>query len=269
MTAPTGLFAPFCIYNLAAPGSENGAATWHTAKQLFPTFEAVAEAVAALKSHYKLDAAIGFGIGAGANVLLKASTEHSELFRGLILVGPTSKPSGLMEWSYEVVGKLALDFLGLAGPIKEQLITRYFSPKGAAENQDHVEFLRRELNNMNASNLALWIQSYGARKGFTENLKRREHLRYILMVGGQSYYDADTVDLNAELPPERTSYLRIDESGHLLTEENPKALMEPLALFLQGLGVLVKIDPDVALASRVAAWHPPQNNPAPADSGEA
>jgi len=55
-------------------------------------------------------------------------------------------------------------------------------------------------------------------------------------VGEESYFMDETVHISSKFDPRETSFIRIPECGHLITQENPNVLVQPLKLFLNGMG---------------------------------
>ncbi|GBO32831.1 Protein NDRG3, partial [Araneus ventricosus] len=62
------LMQSFCVYHINAPGQEEDSSTLPQG-YTFPTLDTLAEMVLAVLEHYGLKHFIGFGVGAGANIL--------------------------------------------------------------------------------------------------------------------------------------------------------------------------------------------------------
>lgn len=52
-------------------------------------------------SHFGLKTIIGFGVGAGANILARFALNHSDKVGALCLINCSSTTSGWMEWGYQ------------------------------------------------------------------------------------------------------------------------------------------------------------------------
>jgi Ndr family len=59
----------------------------------------------------------------------------------------------------------------------------------------------------------------------------------LLFVGEYSYYDDDTVNVFSKLRPEFTELVQLKSDAHLLTDEAPHRMSQPLGLFMAGLGL--------------------------------
>lgn len=52
-------------------------------------------------SHFSLKLIIGFGVGAGANILARFALNHSDKVGALCLINCSSTTAGWMEWGYQ------------------------------------------------------------------------------------------------------------------------------------------------------------------------
>ncbi|VDK19278.1 unnamed protein product [Anisakis simplex] len=64
----------FCVYNINAPGQEMDAAPLPE-NYVYPTMDGLAKIVEACVKHFEIKSFIGFGVGAGANVMLRYARE--------------------------------------------------------------------------------------------------------------------------------------------------------------------------------------------------
>jgi pimeloyl-ACP methyl ester carboxylesterase len=63
----------------------------------------LAQIVDTVINHYNLKSFIGFGIGAGANVLMRYALKHQNNLIALILINADCGTAGWIEWGYEKV----------------------------------------------------------------------------------------------------------------------------------------------------------------------
>lgn len=118
----------FCVYHVSAPGQEEGAPSLpeeyviqsiksiiyvekhkniHINHQIYfdsyiyPTMDELAAQLLFVMSHFGLKSIIGFGVGAGANILARFALNHSEKVAALCLINCSSTASGWMEWGYQ------------------------------------------------------------------------------------------------------------------------------------------------------------------------
>ena len=96
------LLEHFCVYHIDAPGQEEGSPQL-APEFIYPSMVELAELVGEVVDHFGLKSFIGFGNGAGANVLSRYALKHPERVEGLILVNCVSTTAGWIEWGYQKV----------------------------------------------------------------------------------------------------------------------------------------------------------------------
>ena len=77
----------FCVYHLTLPGQEP-TATSMGAGYVYPTMEELSEMLASFVSLYNIDSFIGFGVGLGANVLVRYAMGKTTTISHLPLTSP-------------------------------------------------------------------------------------------------------------------------------------------------------------------------------------
>lgn len=90
------LIENFCVYHVTAPGQEEGAPTLpeeyvHSSlyyrvnalqdcfRYIYPTMDELADQLVQVVRHFNLKQFIGFGVGAGANILCRYALNHPEM----------------------------------------------------------------------------------------------------------------------------------------------------------------------------------------------
>lgn len=68
---------------------------------VYPTMDELAAQLLFVLSHFGLKTIIGFGVGAGANILARFALNHSDKVGALCLINCSSTTSGWMEWGYQ------------------------------------------------------------------------------------------------------------------------------------------------------------------------
>ncbi|CAF1022306.1 unnamed protein product [Didymodactylos carnosus] len=204
----------FTIYHINAPGQEDRAVPLPI-NQSYPTMEQMAEIVNDVFIHFDIKSAIGFGVGAGANVLARFALLQPSKIYGLVLINCISRAIGWFE--------------GFS--IKETQST----------HSDLVQSLRRHLEeNVNAKNVIKYLNSFFK-------------CSVINVTGFTSPHKDDVVDTNDKCDPAKSSLVEFSDCGGFVLEEQPAKMAESFRLFLQGLGYLSHLSiPRYSIAGRLA-----------------
>lgn len=103
------LLSDFRIFHLNAPGQEEAAdGLPETSTYQFPSMDDLAEQVGEVCRHYGIEEFIGFGYGAGANVLSRFALSNADMVEALFLVNPSATTSTWAEWFYQKLNIRAL-----------------------------------------------------------------------------------------------------------------------------------------------------------------
>lgn len=92
----------FCIYHVTAPGQEPGAEDLPDG-YTYPNMDELSDQVEYVIHYYGITHCIGFGVGFGANVLVRLAHRRPTMIDGLILVNCNSQSAGWLEWVYHKV----------------------------------------------------------------------------------------------------------------------------------------------------------------------
>ncbi|XP_015119632.1 protein NDRG3 isoform X1 [Diachasma alloeum] len=255
------LLENFCVYHVNAPGQEEGAPMLPE-DYVYPTMDELAEQLLFVLGHYGLKTVIGFGVGAGANILARFALAHPEKINALCLINCVSTVAGWIEWGYQKLNVRHLRSQGMTQGVLDYLMWHHFGRGTEERNHDLVQvytnyFERR----VNPSNLALFIDSYVRRTdlNITRELdptRKKDGstlgVPVINITGSLSPHVDDTVTLNGRLDPTNSSWMKISDCGMVL-EEQPGKVSEAFRLFLQGEGYVAPLSPlkmaDYRLAS--------------------
>lgn len=242
------LIENFCIYHVTAPGQEEGAQTLPE-DYVYPTMDELAEQLVQVVRHFNLKQFIGFGVGAGANILCRYTLLHPELVSALCLINCVSTQTGWIEWGYQKINARYLRSKGMTQGVLDYLMWHHFGRNNEDRNHDLVQVYKSYFErNVNPTNLALFIDSYVQRtdlnihrdsdptKKSTYTLK----VPVINITGAYSPHADDTVTFNGRLDPTNSSWMKISDCGMVL-EEQPGKVSEAFRLFLQGEGYAVHV----------------------------
>ncbi|XP_071572162.1 protein NDRG3 isoform X4 [Temnothorax nylanderi] len=242
------LLENFCVYHVNAPGQEEGAPTLPE-DFTYPSMEELAEQLLFVLGHFGIKSVIGFGVGAGANILARFSLAHPEKVNALCLINCVSTQAGWIEWGYQKLNVRHLRSQGMTQGVLDYLMWHHFGRGTEERNHDLVQVYKNYFERrVNPTNLALFIDSYVRRTdlNITRELdptRKKEGLTLSVPVmnitGALSPHVDDTVTLNGRLDPTNSSWMKISDCGMVL-EEQPGKVSEAFRLFLQGEGYVVR-----------------------------
>lgn len=225
----------FCIYHVNAPGQEEGAATLPE-DFTYPSMDALASQIDFVLGHFGVRSFIGFGVGAGANILARYAINNPQKVDALALINCTSTPAGWTEWLYQKINTRQLRSSGMTQGALDYLMWHHFGRSTEERNHDLSHVYKECFSHVNSVNLSMFIDSYLRRMDLdiareTKTIK----VPVLNITGSLSPHVDDTVTFNGRLEPSKTSWLNISDSGMVL-EEQPSKIAEAFRLFLQGEG---------------------------------
>ncbi|XP_054715097.1 protein NDRG3-like [Uloborus diversus] len=241
------LMQSFCVYHINAPGQEEDSTTLPN-MFTFPTMDQLADMLTAVMEHYGLKHFIGFGVGAGANILARFALMYPHFVDGLFLINCPSTAAGWTEWGYQKLNTMYLRNSGMTSSTQEYLMWHHFGKTTENRNYDLMQLFRHHFNkSVNPYNLALFIDTFIRRTDLqivreTDPSKQKSVRNFrchvLLMSGAFSPHLEDTVTMNSRLDPTNSTWMKLSDCGMPL-EERPNKVCEALYLFLQGLGYAV------------------------------
>ncbi|GJQ76854.1 hypothetical protein Trydic_g15060 [Trypoxylus dichotomus] len=245
------LMENFCVYHVNAPGQEEGAPTLPE-DYVYPTMDEMAHQLEFVLSHFGLKQFIGFGVGAGANILARYAIRNPNKVAALCLINCVSTTAGWIEWGYQKLNARYLRSRGMTQGVLDYLMWHHFGRNTEERNHDLVQVYKSYFErNVNPTNLALFIDSYIRRTDLniqrdTELGKTKEshtlNMPVLNITGALSPHIDDTVTLNGRLDPRNSSWMKISDCGMVL-EEQPAKVSEAFRLFLQGEGYVAPLSP--------------------------
>lgn len=221
-------------YHLTAPGHEPDAPTLPSTEPIdIGTLERAVEEVI---ERFELTRVIGFGVGIGAAVLLRAAIAKNITVAGLVLISPLIEPAGVLErMTVGADGLLSRGFgLGLSRRTKDRFLWRWLRDDTKDHNVSLVQSLEDGLDRLNAANLSRFLAADSWRDDVTHNLKEIK-AKVLLVTGKESALRHHSADRFHQFDPEHTSWLDVQESGSLVHEEHPEQMAQSVSLFLQGI----------------------------------
>ncbi|XP_055858709.1 protein NDRG3 isoform X4 [Episyrphus balteatus] len=239
----------FCVYHVTAPGQEDGAPTLPE-DYVYPTMDELAAQLLFVMSHFNLKIFIGFGVGAGANILARFALQNPQKVAGLCLINCVSTTSGWIEWGYQSFNARFLRTKGMTQGVVDYLMWHHFGRNPEERNHDLVQMYKHHFeNNVNPTNLAMFINAYISRNDL--NITRSPpptpgqqaaittlKMTVMNITGALSPHVEDTITLNTRLDPATSTWMKISDCAMVL-EEQPAKVSEAFRLFLQGEGYAV------------------------------
>ncbi|KAF9817106.1 hypothetical protein SFRURICE_013894 [Spodoptera frugiperda] len=222
---------------------------------LYPTMDELANQLNYVLGHFGIKTFIGFGVGAGANILARFALVHpqkaSNFVDALALINCTSNQAGWIEWAYQKMNSRSLKNRGMTQGVLDYLMWHHFGRFPEERNHDLTQMYRMYFTrNVNPTNLSLLIDAYVRR---TDLGIARENdtikVPVLNITGALSPHVDDTVTFNGRLNPNNSTWMKISDSGMVL-EEQPAKISEAFRLFLQGEGYVAPLSPTKITAYR-------------------
>jgi len=249
------ILAKFCIYHITAPGQQAGAVEI-PADSHYPSMVELSEMVECVCQNYSISHCVGLGVGMGANVLVRLASRRPRMVDGLILINCNSQTSGWLEWAHHKVNMKALKKANrLPDSVVEYLVWYHMGSIPKDKGRGHVSpvvmFRQYFQNEVKPSNLAAIMQSYVRRSDLKIQRERSTgksksegqatlEMPVLNIVGDRSPHVEATVTLNGRLNPAKCTWMKIQNAGMVLEEQQEK-VAEAVGLFLQGLGHTLRI----------------------------
>lgn len=261
----------FCVYHVNALGQQEGAlalplglgklATPLAKDYIYPTMDQLALTLLQVIDHYGIKSFIGFGVGAGANILSRFALCRPERVDGLVLVNGNAAQAGWIEWAYQKWNAWYLKSNMMTAGVEEYLLWHWFGNKTMETNTDLVNTYVQNVKSINPVNLGHFIASYIKRTDLgiqreLDPVKKRNAKNFscpvMLVAGDNSPHLDDTVDMNGRLDPANSNWVKFG-CGGMVMEETPGNMCEAFRLFLQGMGYV----PSLRASVDINPAHPP------------
>jgi pimeloyl-ACP methyl ester carboxylesterase len=244
----------FCVYHIDALGHQPGSpalpqglgftSSNPSSQYVYPTMDELAKMIFPVTEQLRVQHFIGFGVGAGANVLARFALCYPEKVDALILVNGYASQASWTEWAYQKWNAWYLKSGVVTAAVEEYLLWHWFGTRTLETNGDLVSVYSDYIKTMNATNVGHFISSYIKRTdlGISRELdpsKKRNVINFkcpvLLVAGSDSPHVDESVEMNGRLDPTNSTWCKFD-CGGLVLEEVPAKLCETMRLFLQGMG---------------------------------
>jgi pimeloyl-ACP methyl ester carboxylesterase len=214
------------------------------AEYIYPTMDELAKMIFSVVEEFRVKSFIGFGVGAGANILARFALSYPDIVDALILVNGYSCQATWTEWGYQKWNSWYMKSNIMTPGCEEYLLWHWFGTKTIETNPDLVAVYSDYLKTVNPVNVGHFISSYIKRTDLgiwreLDPVKKKTVKNFrcpvMLVAGDESPHLDETVELNGKLDPTNSTWMKFDCGGMIL-EEAPGKLVEAIRLFVQGLG---------------------------------
>ncbi|XP_055354907.1 uncharacterized protein ZK1073.1-like isoform X2 [Paramacrobiotus metropolitanus] len=228
--------------NFEVPGqSPNAPDLPHDFK--FPSLQEIGEDLVEVLNQLHVQYVVGFGEGAGANILTRFAMTYPTRVLGLLAIHPTATSAGFKEW---VKDKMMSWKMKNANPSAEDYLVMYKfgnqMERSEVENRENMiqQYLSDIRGNTNFKNLHAYMDAFLNRNDLTNQLRERLTCDTMIVCGTKSSFQHTVVTMYSHLNPQKSSLLKIDNVADVLIEA-PEQLARGLILFCKGLGLLTSV----------------------------
>mmetsp|Transcript_5506 Transcript_5506/g.8148 ORF Transcript_5506/g.8148 Transcript_5506/m.8148 type:complete len:329 (+) Transcript_5506:129-1115(+) len=222
-------FKHFRLVHISPPGQHYGAAplkTKLTMEKLGKHFEKVLGDLNIKSFH-------AFGCGAGSYVMLDYAAKNPYKILSMILVNPVADKSWVIDWFYEKCNIFANKYLNYDKWWKEQFLKRWFHRDTISSNKNLVELQEKLFFRTNQENIKNISHAFTHRTDITTTLKKIK-ARAIIICADGGLPEQEAVTVMGAMHHD-TTWVKVRNSGVMLTQEKPYELLHPINLFYAGI----------------------------------
>ncbi|CAH8631470.1 unnamed protein product [Schistosoma rodhaini] len=228
----------------------------------YPSMDQLADMITSILVHFGINYFLGFGMGAGSNILARYALRYPDQVLGLFLINPNASTHGYYQWFRNVWSDLpALERGVLTDNLMSQLEAHWFG-FGLVENADVANFYESLTRSLNPANLAGYIRSYVDRTPLplvrpipgppmpdthtNPNEEPSVILTEVCLVTGDRAVELSRAlaDMNGRMDPKRTQFLMMPDCTGMVMEENPSKLIMNFLHFLRSIGHVINLTPE-------------------------
>lgn len=221
------------------PGQEDNASDFPD-DYVFPTMQTLGEDLVNVLDHLRVNLVVGFGDGAGANIIARFGMAHPNRCLGLVLIHPTCTQAGVMEYFKDKIISWRLQNIGMNPTAEQYLVFHKFGTQlEQADNKEKLiqEFTEKLKTSINPRNLKCYVEAFMNRKVISGQLEKHLTLETLLVSGSRAAHVHNVHTMYSFMNKTKTSLLKIDGIGDVLLEA-PEKFSQSLLLFCKGIGVL-------------------------------
>eukprot|EP00794_Sanderia_malayensis_P005376 gene5376-6049_t len=244
------LWDKFKIYHIDAPGQQKGAEKFSSQYQ-FPSIQQMAKMLVPVLEHFNLtNDVVGFGVGAGANILIHLAMEKPSWIVGLVVVDPAGGSAGFREWGEEKLASWKLETKGFTSSTEKFLIWHHFGNKAKKVNMERLDqYIKEVSSSQNPHNMAQFVKAYMNRNDlFTDISKKLTktivqsgikvytsdfRCQILIITSDHSPYKEEAARLFSHLPKLKANIMEAQDTVNVFFED-PSKCGEGMLLLMQG-----------------------------------
>mmetsp|Transcript_4836 Transcript_4836/g.13989 ORF Transcript_4836/g.13989 Transcript_4836/m.13989 type:complete len:296 (-) Transcript_4836:35-922(-) len=192
--------------------------------------------VAAVVGHRGLKEVLGLAVGNGGHLLCKMA--RSLPLIGMVLISPSSKRASWFEYGTGSLAALRLSRSGWTRPGLNHFAARLFSPgtrQYMGGDSSLLKALREDMRETDPRKVHREYKAVLSRGCVLEGVRERVKCRVLLIVGAQSIYYGESMELAQSLDKARLSVFEVEQAGTWVNQERVGSMLGVIDRFLVGL----------------------------------
>ncbi|KRX52961.1 Uncharacterized protein T02_8218 [Trichinella nativa] len=204
---------------------------------VFPTLDKIAEDLSFVLDYFNFKTAIGFGEGAGANIICRFAMMHSNRCLGIVLVHCTSTTAGVVEYIKDKMIGRKLSCHVMNQSAFDYLIFHKFGSTADDNPEKVAAYLTHVKEKLNPYNMSLYLDSFMRRTDLSTDLAEKLQVDALLVVGSRASHLHTVYTMHQSMSKLKSTLLVVDDVGDVISEA-PEKLTRALILFGKGCGVM-------------------------------
>ena len=192
--------------------------------------------ISAVVRHRRLKEVLGLAVGNGGHLLCKMA--RSVPLIGMVLISPSSKRASWFEYGTGSLAALRLSRSGWTRPSLNHFAARLFSPatrQYMGGDSALLKALREDLRETDSRKVCREYKAVLHRGSVLEGVRERVKCRVLLIIGAQSIYYGESMELAQCLDKSRLSVFEVEQAGTWANQERVGSLLGVIDRFLVGL----------------------------------
>ena len=192
--------------------------------------------ISAVVRHRGLKEVLGLAVGNGGHLLCKMASRLPLI--GMVLISPSSKRASWFEYGTGSLAAMRLSRSGWTRPTLDHFAARLFSPgtrQYMGGDSSLLKALREDLREADPRKVHREYKAVLSRGRVLDGVRERVKCRVLLIVGAQSIYYGESMELAQRLDKSRLSVFEVEQVGTWVNQERVGSLLGVIDGFLVGL----------------------------------